>query len=75
MLRNLEIGGSAGLRYVTKKGISFVFISKLDHDCFKFSHGINGMTVGTLHEMSSVIMKSKEFENVTIVKIDEVSLR
>lgn len=68
-LRNLEIGDSAWLRYVTKKGTTFVFISRLAHDWFKLSHGINGMTVRTLNEISSAIVKSKEFESLTIGNI------
>jgi LPS sulfotransferase NodH len=75
ILRNLEIGSSAWIRYVANNGITFVLITRLASDRFRLSHYVNAITMGTLSQISDAIRGIKDLKNVSITKVEAGDLR
>jgi hypothetical protein len=55
--------------------ITFVLITRLASDRFKLSHYVNGITMGTLSQISDAIRGIKDLKSVSITKVEAGDLR
>jgi hypothetical protein len=71
LLTNMKVGGTAWIRYETKKGTTFILVDRQADNWFRLSHEIEGINAGPCEKISKIINESKEIEKARLVKIDD----